>query len=96
MKSGPFTMIEVFYKRYVVNVLRRQIEIWQDNNCVMLRPCSSEMEKLKVNHPMNGSYFKQMYDTLREEVMKSNDRDVMWSEWDNRGKKQFSGLCADS
>lgn len=89
VKSGPFTTTGVLYKTHFLNVLRQQFEMWEYDTCVMFRPGSNEMEKLKVNHSMKGRYVRLIYDMLREEVMKSKDRDVMWGETDTGERKSF-------
>lgn len=76
---GRITMARVVYKRSLVDLLRMQLILLGGDN-IALRPHSDKSERFDINHPMNGFYFRGLYEMQKKELMRGADRERIRNE----------------
>lgn len=67
------TMSVVLYKRGVVELLRQHV-LLSGGDRFVLRPRRGNVENLDRFHPSNETYFGEIHDTLRREVMGNENK----------------------
>lgn len=76
IKLGQIAMFSALYKRSVVGLLRQQLWLSRGDSLVLLS-FFSNVEKFDTKHPMNGLHFRDIYGTLKQEVMRTENEEMV-------------------
>lgn len=88
--SGQITMAGDLYNRSAVKVLRQQVMLSSGYN-LFLRPHGDKNDKFDRKHPMKGLYIRSVYDTIKQEVMRDDGREMIRNKRDEVEEQGFAG-----
>ena len=93
--SDGSTVQTTMYLANPVDVLQRQIQELDKKGDFIFRPTEkikSTSGELRQNQPMHTDYFHDMYKAVRQRVMSSSDRTLVWNDNDASFPESFVGF----
>lgn len=84
VRYGRLAISGLLYKQGIMEVLMRHILLSAGDSLVLRLRCGSA-KYLDRNHSMDSSYFRDICDTLKREVMKNEGKEMLWKEEESVG-----------